>query len=125
MQVLYTLYTDLASKNLNYFSLFYSFLSFDVRVAILFIFYSNIRPAQLNSSYKRNQTLHLFVCVCARACVSACVCVNGICACLQCAPRPFVVSSAAYSKVYVYSLCSSPPSTSSLFTERNVVLILI
>lgn len=90
MQVLYTLYTDLASKNLNYFSLFYSFLSFDVSAAILFIFYSNIRPAQLNSSYKRNQTLHLYVCV--QVCVRVQVCVNGICACLQCAPRPFVVS---------------------------------
>lgn len=38
MQVLYTLYTDLASKNLNYFSFFYSFLSFDVCEAILSIF---------------------------------------------------------------------------------------
>lgn len=68
MQVLYTLYTDSASKNLNCFFVLF-FLSFDVRVAILFIFYSNIRPAQLNSSYKRNQTLHLF------ACVSVCMCV--------------------------------------------------
>lgn len=74
MQVLYTLYTDSASKNLNcFFVLFFFFLSFDVRVAILFIFYSNIRPAQLNSSYKRNQTLHLFACVRARAWVCVCV----------------------------------------------------
>lgn len=46
-------------------SLFNSFFSlFNLRVAILFIFYSSIRPAQLDSSYKRNQTLHLFACVC-------------------------------------------------------------
>lgn len=63
MQVLYTLYTDSASKNLNCsFVLF--FLFFNVYAAILFIFSSNIRPAQLDSSYKRNQTLHLLVCAC-------------------------------------------------------------
>lgn len=38
MQVLYTLYTDSASKNLNYFSFSILLLSFDVCAAILFLF---------------------------------------------------------------------------------------
>lgn len=78
--ILLYLYTDSASKNLNCFFVLFFILSFDVRVAILFILYSNIRPAQLNSSNTRHQTLHLFAHVC--LCVRACVCVDGICACL-------------------------------------------
>ena len=64
MQVLYTLYTDSASKNLKLFlcSIFFS-LSLLLLYARPFCLYSNIRPAQLDSSYKRNQTLHLCVCV--------------------------------------------------------------
>lgn len=85
-----------------------------------FCLYSIPKSGPLSSTpaTKRNQTLHLF------ACVWVCMCVDGICACLQCALRPFVVCTAAYSKAHVYSLHSSPPSTSSL-TETNVVLILI
>jgi len=57
-----------ASKNLNCFfvSIFLSF--FDVRAAILFIFYSSIRPAQLQLQ-ETSDTKPLYVCVCVCVCV--------------------------------------------------------
>lgn len=72
------------------------------------------------SSTPATRDIKHYISLCARVCV--CVWMVYVHAC---APRPFVVCAAAYSKAHVYSLHSSPPSTSSLFTETNVVLILI
>lgn len=72
-------------------SLFFFFsLSFDVRVANLFIFYSNIRPAQLQLQEK-SDTTPLCVCVCESACICVCgwymcmltMCIEAFC-CLYC-----------------------------------------
>lgn len=84
MQVLYTLYTDSASKNLKLFlcSIFFSLSP--LLYARPFCLYSNIRPAQLDSSYKRNQTLHLSACVCVCA-TSVCVCGWYMCMPTMCA----------------------------------------
>lgn len=73
MQVLYTLYTDSASKNLNCF--FVLFFFSPLMYAWPFCLYSIPISGPLNSSYKRNQTLHLFACVC--ECVYVCACVCG------------------------------------------------
>lgn len=74
MQVLYTLYTDSASKNLKLFLCSFFFSLSPLLYARPFCLYSNIRPAQLDSSYKRNQTLHLSACVCVcDKCVCVCV----------------------------------------------------
>lgn len=56
MQVLYTLYTDVASKNLNCLSFFLFFLL--MYMAILFIFYSNTmaRPSKLQLEEKSDTT---------------------------------------------------------------------
>lgn len=109
MQVLYIVIFVhwLGLKELEFFVVF-SFLSFNVSVAILFIFYSNIRPAQFN----RNQTLHLFGNVCVR--VHVCL--------YECKLRPFVVCTAACSKANVYTLHSS--LRTSFLAQTNAVQIL-
>lgn len=89
---------------------------FDVCVAVLFIFYSSMGPAQLRLHDKSDTTPLLRVCesVCEiRACFTTC------------AEAFFVVRTAAYSKADVYSHHSFLPATFSLLTETNVVLILI
>lgn len=84
-------------------------------MAILFIFYSNIRPAQFKTEIRHYTSLGTYVC--------ACVCLLCAYACLYvCALRPLVVSPAACSKANVYSFYSS--QNTSLLIQTNVVLLL-
>lgn len=90
---------------------------------VYILFQYMARSAQLQLEEKSDTTpLHVRVLtVCATVCVR-------LCGWYMCMPtmsaEAFVVCSASYGKAHVYSLHSSPP-TSTLFTERNVVLILI
>lgn len=81
MQVLYTLYTDVASKNLNCFSLFFFVLSFNVHGHFIYILFQYYGPAQLQLEEKTDTTPLL--CVYATVCVWAdgeymCVCVYNV-----------------------------------------------
>lgn len=88
---------------------------------VYILFQYMARSAQLQLEEKSDTTpLHVRVLT---VCVCACVCGWYMCMPTMSA-EAFVVCSASYGKAHVYSLHSSPP-TSTLFTERNVVLILI
>lgn len=97
---------------------FFSLLWFTRGHFVYILFQYQARSARLQLRETADTTP---LCVCLRLCV----CVDGICACLWCVPRPFVVCTAACSKTHVYSLHSSPPLTSFLFTKTNMVLLLI
>lgn len=57
MQVLYTLYTDVASKNLNCLSLFFFVLSFNVHGHFIYILFQyNGHPAKLQLEEKSDTT---------------------------------------------------------------------
>lgn len=64
MQVLYTLYTDSASKNLNCSFVLHFFSPFDVCVAVCSYFFSDNQARSAQLQLHENQTLHLFACVC-------------------------------------------------------------